>query len=118
MFVLFRFSVNTAAAVIFLAGLITLSDLFLNQNQPSYQILTVAIAAIFFAIGFSVLFFYRNFRNIYNDIKRRKQDETVYVSLQRIMFFLSLMAVIATLALGALCMALIERMAGGTALLG
>lgn len=118
MFVFFKVCLFFAIATLCSLGLITLSDVFIHNNQVRFQIITVVVALLFFAAGWIGLVFYKNFENICDHLKERKLTASVRSSLRKLLLFFGLTAIILGLISISIALALIQRMAGGTALFG
>lgn len=118
MFPFFKVSVFLANISQFLLSLITLSDVFIHSNQPRFYVITIVVALLFSVMGLLGIAVFRNFRNIHEHINAEKQTGLALSSLRKLLLFFGLMAIVIGLFSGSLCFALIERMAGGTALFG
>jgi hypothetical protein len=118
MFTFFKISVYTAVVAFFILSLITLSDVFIHSNQLRFYVLTVIAAVIFFAIGFTGIIIYKNFKNIYEYISKDNGQNLARVSIRKLLMIFGLMAIAITLFTCSLCMGLLERMSSGTALFG
>jgi len=118
MLTFFKISTYAAITTLFLLSLVTLSDVFIHSNQTRFYIITIAIAIIFFLMGWMGVIVYRNFRNIHNYMMAGKQTGQAQTSLLKLMLFSSIIAVTITLISCSICFALIQRMEGGTALFG
>lgn len=117
MFTFFRVSVSIAIATLFLLSLITLSDVFLHDNQLFYAILTIVTAVIFLVMGLVGIMIYKNFKNIWQSVLIEEQH-AIKASVQRLLLIFGLIAVIATLFSLSLCMGLVNRMLDGMTLFG
>ncbi len=118
MFTFFKISVCTAVAALFILSLITISDVFIHSNQLQFYVLTIITAIIFFAIGFTGIVVYKNFKNIYQHILKEDEQNLASVSIRKLLMIFGLMAIAITLFTCSLCMGLLERMSDGTALFG
>ena len=78
MFTFFKISVCTAVAALFILSLITISDVFIHSNQLQFYVLTIISAIIFFAIGFTGIVVYKNFKNIYQHILKEDEQNIFY----------------------------------------
>ncbi|KFF02515.1 hypothetical protein [Flavobacterium hydatis] len=118
MFTFFKISVYTAIVAFFILSLITISDVFIHSNQFRFYVLTIIAAIIFFAIGFTGIIIYKSFKNIYEYISKDNKQNSVRVSVRKLMLIFGFMAIVITLFTCSLCMGLLERMSSGTALFG
>ncbi|WP_131474496.1 hypothetical protein [Flavobacterium sp. KMS] len=118
MFTFFKISVYTAVVAFFILSLITLSDVFIHSNQLRFYVLTVIAAVIFFAIAFTGIIIYKNFKNIYEYISKDNEQNLAKGSIRKLLIIFGLIAIAITLFTCSLCMGLLERMNSGTALFG
>lgn len=118
MFIFFKISVYIAVVALFILSLITISDVFIHSNQLQFYILTVITAMLFFAIGFTGIVVYKNFKNIYDQISKNDDQNLARVSIRKLLLIFGLITIAITLFTCSLCVGLLERMDDGTALFG
>jgi hypothetical protein len=118
MFTFFKISVYTAIVAFFILSLITISDVFIHSNQFRFYVLTIIAAIIFFAIGFTGIIIYKNFKNVYTYISKDNEQNLAKASVRKLLMIFGVIAIVITLFTCSLCMGLLERMSSGTALFG
>ncbi|GIQ61204.1 hypothetical protein Flavo103_43390 [Flavobacterium collinsii] len=118
MFTFFRVSTSIAIIGFFVLSLVTLSDVFIHDNQLFFQVLTISTAVIFATIGLVGIVIYKNFKNIWQYTSKEEQHHFAPISMRRLLMVFGFIALVVALFCFILCIGLIGRMQDGMALFG
>lgn len=118
MFKFFRISISIAITALFVLSFVTLSDVFLHDNQLFFHVLTIVTAVIFAIMGLVGIVIYKNFRNIWRYALQEEQQHFIRSSVRKLLLVFAFIAVITALFSFILCIGLVDRMQNGMALFG
>lgn len=118
MLIFFRIAIYIVIAAFFSLSVVTLSDVFIHSNQFRFYVLTIVLAVIFLGMGIGSMVVYKNFHTLYQYSLKEGAEPAMRKSLAKLLFIFGCMALFISLIAFSLCMALIDRMLSGTALLG